>query len=159
MDAYRTLTIIHILAVLVAFGPTFLQPLLMSQAEKGGVATTRLAVRVSKQMERFMTWPGVAVIVVTGIFLIFNDVTSYNEEFPRWLEISIAWFVIAVLAAVYLMRLIARAGKVLASVHDTAALPADYIAISRRARMVGGFLHLSVVGILILMVLGRTGAF
>jgi uncharacterized membrane protein len=159
MDSYRILTIIHILAVLVAFGPTFLQPLLMTQAEKSGVAATRLALSVTQKMERFMTWPGVAIVAVTGAFLIFNDVTNYNDDFPRWLEISIAWFVVAVLVAFYLSRLIARAIKILTSVPESATLPPEYEALSKRMSMVGGLLHLSVVGILVLMVLGRTGAF
>lgn len=160
MDSYRILLFLHILAALVGLGATFAFPFLQAFAQRNGVAATRMALRAMSRIEKLLVIPGAALVLLFGIGLIFNDTTGYSDDMPRWLEISIVWFVIAFAVAGFVQRRTVDAAiESLEGVADGPELPDAYKPLGQRIQIVGGLLGLSVLGILFLMVWGREGGF
>lgn len=153
MDSYKAQLFLHIAAVVIGLGVTFVYPFLQGFAERNGVAATRFALQFGRRLERMVVWPGAALIFLFGVGLIFSDQTGYKDDFPAWLMVAIAWYVAAVAVAVFVQdRAVGEALASLEGVADGPDLPAAYTPIARRMQIAGGMLGLSVVGILFLMV-------
>ena len=153
IDSYRLLVWLHVVAVIVGLGVTFVYPFLQGFAERRGVQATRFALQFSQRLETIAVWPGAALVFLFGLGLIFNDYPGYKDDMPTWLNVAVLWFLVAVAVAVFVQRRNVIAGiKALEGVPDGPNLPAAYLAVSKRLQMVGGLLGLSVIGITFLMV-------
>ncbi len=153
MDSYKWLLFLHVAAVIVALGATFAYPFMQGFAERQGVAATRLFLRFSLFLERWVVIPGAVLILLFGVALIYDDATGYDDDFPAWLMWGATWFVLAFLGAVFLQRKNTNDGlRVLDGVPDGAVLPDAYKPIGTRIQIVGGLLGLSILGITFLMV-------
>jgi uncharacterized membrane protein len=160
LASYRILLSLHILAVVVGLGVTFALPFLQAFAERQGVGPTRFVLRFSRRLDKFVVWPGAALVFLFGLGLVFSDQTGYKDDMPAWLTISIVWYLAAVALAIFVLRpTVDKALASLESSRDDGPLPAAYQPYSKRIQMLGGILGLSVVGIAIMMVFGRTDAF
>lgn len=153
MDSYEIQKFLHVAAVVFFFGPTFAFPFLQGFAQRRGVAATRLAVAFMNRLTTFLVYPGVALVALFGVGLIFEDRTGYSDDFPAWLMWAIAWYVVAALAAIFVVNPAGRrAQKLLEETPDGPDLPAAYQPLRMRMQVGGGILGLSVLGILLLMV-------
>ncbi|MBI2766902.1 MAG: DUF2269 family protein [Chloroflexi bacterium] len=153
MNSYKLLLFLHIIAVVIALGVTFVYPLLQGFAERQGVGATRFMLRFSRRLESMVVLPGAALVFLFGLGLIFNDQTGYKDDMPAWLTFAMTWYIAAVAVAVFVQR--RNVGKALATlegVPDTGTLPAEYTAVAKQLQIVGGLLGLSVVAIAFLMV-------
>ena len=163
MDTYRILLFLHILAVVLGLGVTFAYPFLQSAAERSGVAATRFALQAIQRIEKFVVYPGAALVFLFGIGLMFSDYNSWGGEtsdIPMWLNIAMLWYIVAVAVAVFIQRRhLSAALETLEGAADGPDLPAAYEPLGKRMQMVGGLLGLSVIGIAFLMVWGREGGF
>ena len=153
MTLFKIELFFHVATVVVALGVTFVYPFLQAFAEKNGVAPTRFVLRFTERLENMLVFPGAALLFVFGLLLIMNDDTGFKDEMPVWLTVGIVWFLAALAVAFFVQRKNVKAGiQSLEGVPDGAALPAEYLAISKRMQMVGGLLGLSVICITFLMV-------
>ena len=160
MATYRILLSLHIIAVVVGLGVTFAYPFMQAFAERQGVGATRFVLKFMQRMEKMVVAPGAVLVFVFGLGLMFSDVTGYKDDMPAWLMIGIAWYLAVVAVAVFVLRpAVARALTTLDGARDESVLPAAYVPIGKRIQMIGGVLGLDILGIAVLMILGRTGAF
>ncbi|MFN0094209.1 MAG: DUF2269 family protein [Dehalococcoidia bacterium] len=160
MESYRILLSLHLVSVIVGFGVTFTYPFLQGYAERSGVAQTRFALQFIRRLDKMVVYPAIGLVFLFGLGLIFEDQTGYKDDFPVWLMIAIMWYVVMAAVAIFVIGPITvRAIKALDGVADNASFPAAYLAESKKIQPIGGFLGLSIIGIAVLMVLGRTGAF
>ncbi len=59
----------HVVAVVVAFGPTFAYPIFIAFAEKHAPASLPSVFRSMTRIDRFLVTPGMIVILIAGIYL------------------------------------------------------------------------------------------
>jgi len=153
MDSYKIQLFLHVAVVIVALGATFCYPFIQAWGERRGVGATRMALQFSEHLEKVLVIPGAVLTLLFGLGLIFDDATGYKDDFPMWLGIAIAWFLVAfTVAAVFQRAAVSKAIDTLEGLADNADFPAAYMALSRRIQATGGFLGLSVIGITFLMV-------
>ena len=153
MTSFKILLFLHIVAVIVGLGVTFVYPFLQAFSERRGTGAIRLALQFGKQLEDRVVWPGAALVLLFGIGLIFSDQTGYKDNMPGWLSAAIAIYVLALIVAWFVQRRnVKNALAALDGVPDDAPLPAAYVAVGKRLQMVGGMLGLAIVVITFLMV-------
>jgi len=153
MDSYDISKFLHIAAVVIGLGVTFVFPFLQAFAERKGVVATRFAFQFANRLTKIVVYPGAVLVALLGVGLIFDDRTGYKDDFPAWLMWSITWYVIALAVSVFVMDpATKKAQKILEATPDGAELPDDYIAVGKRIQMVGGLLGVSILGVLFLMI-------
>lgn len=91
MESYRIQLFLHILAVVLGLGVTFVYPFLQAFAERQGVIATSSALRSMRRLEDIVVIPGGILVLVFGVSLIFDDRTGYTDDFPGRLMIAISW--------------------------------------------------------------------
>jgi len=160
MESYRIFLFLHIIAAIVALGAAFALPFLQGFCERQGVAATRLYLRFLQRLSMMLIWPGYVLVAVFGTALIFDDRTGYRDDFPRWLEFAIPWYLFIVVLDLFVMRRMVRDSlAALESATDDQSLPVAYVGIGRNMQIVGGLMGLSVMGVAALMVWGAEGGF
>lgn len=151
MTAYKIQLFLHVATVVVALGATFAYPFLQAAAERSGTAATRFMLQATQRIEKVLVIPGAILLFLFGLGLIFDDTTGYSDDFPAWLMVAIAWFLVAFVVAVTVQRSnVSAALRTLEGAPD-GPLPAAYEPIGKRIQIVGGLLGLSVIGITFLM--------
>lgn len=90
---YRTMALLHILSVVIAFGPMFLYPGLRRAGETGTIAA----------MHMRMTFPALVVLWVLGMGLTGMSKDAY-ELSQLWLALSIAVWVVLMAVSWFLIR-------------------------------------------------------
>lgn len=152
-DIYKGLVFVHVTAALVAFGSTFAIPVLQPMAARGGVATLRMALKVSERLERLIVAPGSVVVVASGIGLMLSDMTGYRDDPPLWLLVAIGWVILAlVLANAVQGPALRRAIAVLDDSPDDEPMPAALGPIAGRLKFVGQLLSISTLAVMFLMI-------
>jgi hypothetical protein len=160
MESYRIQLFLHILAAILAFGPTFVYPFLQGFAERRGAGATRFALQFIQRIENIIVVPGALLVALFGTGLIFDDRTGYKDDFPIWLAIAVTWFAAAfVVSQTIQRRAVSQAVASLRDQPDDAPLPDAYRGFARQIQMIGGLLGLSVIGITFMMVWGAEGGF
>jgi uncharacterized membrane protein len=153
MESYKAQLFLHILAVVLAIGPTFAFPFLQAFAERKGVAPTRFAMQFIVRLTKILVIPGSILIAVFGIGLIFADHTGYKDDFPTWLMVAIPLFIVLVVLDTLVQQpQVKSAVRTLESAPDSGPLPAAYEPLGKRIQMVGGIEGLIIVVITFLMV-------
>jgi hypothetical protein len=150
---------LHVMGAIVVFGPTFIFPIIASQAQKSPQNGPFAAV-LSEFLERRLVIPGAIVQGITGIALILILGADLTSSAYRWLVGGIILYLIAIGFAV-----LVQAKNAEKMVHLTANIPPGppptgapagpppEIAATGKALQQGGmFLGVLIVLIVILMV-------
>ncbi len=148
--------ILHILAVLIALGPTFVFPLLGAYATRHPEQSPVIA-HVAHDIERKLVIPVAATIPFFGLALIYAEhIDLWSSD---WLIISTALFTVAFFFAVFVQ--LANSTRLL---REIAALPPgpppagatgpppQIAALTQKLQLGGMFLILLLVAILVLMI-------
>jgi len=144
---YEVVLALHILAVVFAFGATFAYPVLLGTITKADARALPALYRALHAISQRVIMPGLAAIVVFGIYLA-SHLHLWNTFFVQWgLAVSI---VIGAVEGAYLgpreKRLIEVADQDLAAAGDGPVTPsAEHNALVKRIGGVGALMDLLVV--------------
>jgi hypothetical protein len=153
VESYKIQLFLHVAVAIVALGATFAMPFLQGWGERRGVGATRMALEFNHYLEKVLVFPGAILLLLFGAGLIFDDATGYTDDFPMWLGIAIAWYVLAFAVAAFVQRSnVNTALATLEKVDDDGDFPPSYMAASRKIQVTGGFLALSTIAITFLMI-------
>ena len=146
--------ILHVLAVIIAFGPTFAFGIIAALGQKEPQHAA-FAAKVSHTIETRLTIPLAVLVPLFGTALIFSR--HYDLWHSEWLLASIGLYTIAFAFAVLVQnRWSTRMLQLLSSLppgppQEGAAPPAEVPALGRKLQMGGIFLSILLVAILVLM--------
>jgi uncharacterized membrane protein len=147
---YKIALFLHILAVVLAFGPTFGYALFFSVAPQHPRATPAILAGVER-CDRYLVNPGMIVLLLAGIYLLVDGNWETNEAF-----ISVGFVAIIVLFGLQhaFFQPQTRKARELAERDLKAddALSEEFTAVSERVGKVGGLAGLIVVVAIFFMV-------
>jgi uncharacterized membrane protein len=146
---------LHIAAAIIAFGPSFVFPL-MEPALKTRPAGLGFAMLLSEKMERGLIIPVALTMAVSGTGLIFSAGLNFLKN--GWLLASIGLYVIALCIA--LLNQVPTTAKLVALTGETGPQgpPGDEIlALLRRNKIGGIILAVLLLSIIFLMVVRPGG--
>jgi hypothetical protein len=156
---YEVVLAVHVMAVVIAFGVTFAYPIMFAVGARHDPRALALLHRVEYTVERWLVNPGLALVLLAGIYL--------ASEGHRWSDFFVQWgfgaaIVIGGLVGSIMIPTARRAEQ--AAARDIAAcgdgevtLSDEYRALVRRLSIVGTTLSLLVLVTIFFMV-ARTGA-
>lgn len=72
---------IHVLAVVLAFGPTFGYAFFVTAAEEGSARSVPTVLRGILTIDRYLVSPGLIVILAAGIYMLADSHISASESF------------------------------------------------------------------------------
>jgi uncharacterized membrane protein len=140
---YKVALFLHILAVVLAFGPTFGYALFFSVAPQYPRATPAILAGVQK-CDRYLVNPGMIVLLLAAIYLLVDGDWETSEAF-----ISVGFLAIIVLFGLQqaFFQPQTRKAKELAErdLKSGDSLSAEFEAVSQRIGQVGGLAGLIVV--------------
>jgi uncharacterized membrane protein len=150
ITAYSVGLFIHILAVLLAFGPTFGYGFFFAVAPQYPRATPALLAGIQK-VDRYLVNPGMVVLLLAGLYLMSKGSWDASEGF-----IAVGFVAIVALFGLQhgFFQPQTRRAKELAE-HDLKSgdtLGAEFNAVSQRLSQVGGLAGLIVVVTIFFMV-------
>ena len=94
ITAYGIGNFIHVLAVVLAFGPTFAYPIFIATAQRTAPQSVPAVLRGLVQVDRFLVTPGMIVVLLAGIYMLAEGDISAGES---W--VSVGFVAILVLFA------------------------------------------------------------
>ncbi len=140
---YKIALFLHILAVVLAFGPTFGYALFFSVTPQYPRATPAIMAGVQK-CDRYLVNPGMIVLLVAGIYLLVDGDWETNEAF-----ISVGFVAIIVLFGLQhaFFQPQTRRARELAErdLESGDSFSEEFMALSQRISKVGGLAGLIVV--------------
>lgn len=142
---YKIALFLHVLAVVLAFGPTFGYALFFSVAPQFPRATPAILAGVQK-CDRYLVTPGMIVLLVAGIYMLAesDDVYDQGDAF-----ISVGFLAVIALFAFQgaFFQPRTRKAKEIAErdLEQGDTLSAEFEELSKRIRQVGSFAGLIVV--------------
>ncbi len=151
ITGYNVGLFLHVLAVVLAFGPTFGYGFFVAAAEANSPRSVPTVLRGIQQVDRFLVQPGLVVVLLAGIYMLQKADISAGES---WVSIGF----VAIIAFFGLShgffrpqtaKALELAERDLGS-GDT--LSADYSAISKRLENVGKLAGLIVATTIFFMV-------
>jgi hypothetical protein len=144
---YDFVLAIHIMAVVVAFGVTFAYPLMFVVAARSDPRGVPLLHRIEYTTERWLVNPGLALVLLAGIYLASKG-HHWSEFFVQW-GLAAVVVIGAVVGAVMIpaaKRAEAIAARdLLAAGEGTLEPSEEYRAILRRLTLIGSLLSLLVL--------------
>ena len=155
MSWFKLWLILHILAVIIAFGPTFAFGIIAALGQKDP-RHAAFASKVSHTIETRMVIPVAVLVPLFGTALIFTG--HHDLWHSEWLLAAIGLYIVAFSFAVLVQnRWSTRMLKTLSDMPpgpppEGAAPPAEVMALGRKLQMGGMFLGILIVVILVLMV-------
>ena len=152
---YEVVLAVHVMAVVVAFGVTFAFPILFAVAARQDPRSLPVLHRIEYTLERVLINPGLALVVIAGIYLASKG-HYWSDFFVQWGLAAVV--VIGALVGGVMIPTAKRAE--LAAARDVAAggdgeivLGDEYRALVRRLTVVGTLLSLIVLVTILLMAL------
>lgn len=140
---YKIALFVHLLAVVLAFGPTFAYALFTSVTTKHPRSTPAL-IEAIQRSDRYLVTPGMVVVLAAGIYLLVDGDWDAGEAF-----ISIGFVVIFALLGLQLTffgpQVERLKGLAERDLKDGDALSEEYLAVSARIGKVGSLAGLLVV--------------
>jgi uncharacterized membrane protein len=97
---FQLFLFLHVMGAIIVFGPTFIFPLIASQAQKSP-QNGAFAAALSELIERRVVLPGAVVQGITGIALIFIAGRDLTSPTNRWLIAGIVLYAIAISFAAF----------------------------------------------------------
>jgi len=172
-DLYRLLVLLHVLAVIVGFGSTFVYPLLGNEAKKHPGLEAKGISNANQVAGQRLTEPAIYAAGAFGVLLVI--VGPFEWEDP-WVGLSLVLYVAALLFSIFVHQ--PNLKRMDALVNELAAMgpppgaaaggppaggpPPQVIEMEQRGKAAarnGGILHLAFAVILILMIWGARGGF
>src|SRR5580704_5358251 len=80
---YEVVLAVHIMAVVIAFGVTFAYPIMFAVAAKHGPRSLPLVHRIEYSIERILINPGLALVLIAGIYLASKG-HYWSDFFVQW---------------------------------------------------------------------------
>ena len=155
---YEVVLALHILAVVVAFGATFAYPVIFATVTKADPRALPALYRAAHAVSRWVISPGLAVVIVCGIYLA-SKLEAWSSFYVQWglaVAIVIGGIEGALLAPTE-RRLIEQTDRdVAAAGEGPVALSAEHDALFRRVGLIGALMDALVVLTIFFMV-ARTG--
>jgi hypothetical protein len=164
---YEVVLAVHIMAVVIAFGVTFAYPIMFAVAAKHGPRSLPLVHRIEYSIERMLVNPGLALVLIAGIYLASKG-HYWSDFFVQWGLAAVV--VIGALVGAVMIPTAKRAE--IAAARDLAAIDAgasgtpgtpgtessvemseEYRALVRRLSTVGTLLSLLVLATIAIMAL------
>jgi hypothetical protein len=149
------------MAVVIAFGVTFAYPIMFAVAAKHGPRSLPLVHRIEYSIERMLVNPGLALVLIAGIYLASKG-HYWSDFFVQWGLAAVV--VIGALVGAVMIPTAKRAE--IAAARDLAAIEAgppgaeasvemsdEYRALVRRLSTVGTLLSLLVLATIAIMAL------
>ena len=159
MTLFQLLLILHILAVLIGFGPTFAFPLIARLGQKNP-QHARFAVELTDFIAQRLTIPLMVIVPFLGLGLIWTG--NYDLWRSEWLVVSIGIYTVLFFYAVLVQNPLGA--KMLKAMEEApsapsaeAGAPLELAAMGRKAALGGLFMTLAIIAIVVLMV-WRPGA-
>ena len=160
-DLYGLVLAVHLIAVVLAFGPTFAYPFMQALAQRSDPRSIPFAGRVMNRIDKAFVLPGMVVVLAAGIYLVVAGPWTFSAP---W--ISAAFLIVGVLLvlelAVFLpgeRKMIELAERDIASAGSgDVAFGADFDAVARRLAVFGGIAGLLVLIAVFLMATKPGGA-
>jgi hypothetical protein len=151
---------LHVIGAIAVFGPTFVFPIIASQAQKSP-QNFPFAARLSEYIERRVVLPGAVVQGITGVALIIILGADLTSPAYRWLGAGIILYLIAISFAAFVQ---AKNAEKMVHLMDSmppgpppAGGPPPEIAATAKALQQGGMLlTVLIVLIVVLMVVKPT---
>ena len=173
-NLYRLLVLLHVLAVIVGFGSTFVYPLLGNEARKHPGLEAKGISNANQVAGQRLTEPAIYAAGALGVALVL--VGPFEWEDP-WVGLSLAIYVAALFFSIFVHQPNLR--RMDALVNELAAMgpppggapsggppsggpPPQVVEMGQRGKAAarnGGILHLAFAVILVLMVWGTRGGF
>jgi len=154
VELFEVILAVHIMAVVVAFGVTFAFPIIFGVGAKIEPRSLPLLHRIEYSIEQRLINPGLAVVVLAGIYLA-SKLHVWSDFFVQWgLGVSI---VIGALVGSVMIPTAKRAATtaerdIAASGEGEVKLSDEYRALTRRLNIVGSLLSLLVLATVYIMV-------
>jgi uncharacterized membrane protein len=114
---FQLFLFLHVMGAIAVFGPTFVFPIIGSQAARSP-QNGHFAAVLSEFIERRLVIPGAIVQGITGVALILISGRDLSAAANRWLGIAIVLYLIAILFATFV-----QAKSAERMVHLTANMP------------------------------------
>lgn len=108
ITAYGIGNFVHVLAVVLAFGPTFAYPIFTAVAQNTAPRSLPAVLRAIITLDRFMVTPGMVVLFLAGIYMLAEGDISAGES---W--VSVGFVAIVVLFAMAHMFFVPKTKKAL----------------------------------------------
>ena len=150
---------LHVMGAIAVFGPTFVFPIIASQAAKSP-QNFPFAARLSEYIERRIVLPGAVVQGITGIALIIIVGRDLTQSANRWLVGGIILYAIAISFAFFVQ---AKNAEQMVHLMDSmppgpppagapAGPPPEIAALGKKLQQGGQLLSVLIVLIVVLMV-------
>jgi uncharacterized membrane protein len=142
---------IHILAVVLAFGPTFGFPVFVAVAEKAAPRSMPTILRGVIQLDRFMITPGMVILLLAGLYLLGKGDIGAGES---WVSVGLV-AIVALFAMAHAFFLPKSKKALELAERDLAAgdeLSAEFEAVSKQIATGGRIASLIVVVTIFFMV-------
>jgi uncharacterized membrane protein len=97
---FQLFLFLHVMGAIIVFGPTFVFPMIASQAQKSP-QNGPFAAALSELIERRIVLPGAVVQGITGVALILIAGRDLTNPANRWLIAGIVLYLIAILFAAF----------------------------------------------------------
>jgi uncharacterized membrane protein len=97
---FQLFLFLHVMGAIAVFGPTFVFPIIASQAQKSP-QNFPFAAALSEYIERRLVLPGAVVQGITGVALILIAGRDLTSSINRWLIAGIVLYLIAILFAAF----------------------------------------------------------
>ena len=150
---------LHVMGAIAVFGPTFVFPIITSQAQKSP-QNFPFAARLSEYIERRLVLPGAVVQGITGVALIIILGADLTSSAYRWLVGGIILYLIAISFAAFvqarnaeqMVHLMANMPPGPPPAGAPAGPPPEIAALGKKLQQGGMLLTVLIVLIVILMV-------
>jgi hypothetical protein len=152
---YEVVLAVHIMAVVVAFGVTFAYPIMFTVAARHDPRSLPLVHRIEYTVERMLINPGLALVLLAGIYLASKG-HYWSDFFVQWglaAVVVIGALIGAVMIPTAKRAELAAARDLAASGDGEMVLGDEYRALARRLTAVGTLLSLIVLVTILFMAL------
>jgi uncharacterized membrane protein len=158
VTGYEVSVALHIAAAVIAFGPTFVYPIIQKSAENAAPRSLPFALRLIKRIDNGVVNPVAVVVGLTGVYQWTDGNWDIGEN--QWLAVGLALYLGMFAVALWVFRssVMESAAREAESCIESAGpsgevvLSDQYRAIMRLPDRVGPLLGLSVLVIIYLMV-------
>jgi uncharacterized membrane protein len=158
------LLFLHVLAAIIAFGPSFSFPIIGAMGGREPMHGN-FALRVSEALEKRMVLPFAISMPITGILMIWAGSLDLLAPGFHWLDLAIILYAIAIFIAIVLQnpvvgRMVEMTSHAPQMAGGPGAAPAgpppEFLALVKRSQLQGMILGALIVVIVFLMVVKPT---